>query len=298
MKTMKKMLIHKIAGIVIIGAAMVGCSKNEANRTSGHHTIRVMSYNIRYDNPDDGINTWNNRKERVVNVIRFNNVDIIGMQEAEYQQVTYLDEQLGKFDWSGVGRSDGKRGGEFSPVFYNAKRLEQLNNGTFWLSQTPGEPGKSWDAALPRIVSWVQLKEKETGKEFFFFNTHFDHIGEQARKESARLILQKIAAIAGEKIPVILSGDFNVPPGSEPYAILAETLKDAFHAGKYPHYGPVSTFMEEGDPFYVGSGNGGRRIDYIFTNSRVEVVRHGIIGTFRDGRFPSDHLPVLAVVTF
>lgn len=263
-----------------------------------NETLRVMSYNIRYDNPDDGINRWDNRKERVANLIRFQGVDLFGLQEAEYQQLMFLADQFEDFKWSGVGRTDGERAGEFSPVFYNAQRFEALDSGTFWLSETPGKPSTGWDAALPRIVSWVQLKEKTGDTEFFFFNTHFDHLGEKARKESAGVILRKIREIAGEDMPVILTGDFNATPDSEPYAVLSGTLNEAMKISKYPHYGPEATFLAEGGPFNVGDGKGGRRIDYIFTNTHVEVVHHGIVSTFREGRFPSDHLPVVAKVRF
>lgn len=269
-------------------------SKTDQNRL----TTRVMTYNIRYDNPDDGVNRWDNRKERVLNLIRFNKADIIGLQEAEYHQLKWLDDRLKEFDWSGVGRTDGKQEGEFSPVFFNTDRFEKLDGGTFWLSPTPGKPSKGWDAALPRIVSWVHLNEKVSGKTFYFFNTHFDHIGEDARRRSADLILRKIEEIAGGDLPVILTGDFNATPDSRPYAILTKELNDGFTSGEYPHYGPEATFMDENGPFYVGGGKGGGRIDYIFTNQKVKVLQHGIISSFRDGRFPSDHLPVVADLEF
>ncbi|MDX1619310.1 MAG: endonuclease/exonuclease/phosphatase family protein, partial [Balneolaceae bacterium] len=204
--------------------------------------------------------------------------------------------QFDTFDWSGVGRTDGKQAGEFSPIFYNSRRFEKLDNGTFWLSKTPDTPSRGWDAALPRIVSWVRLEERDSGTEFYFFNTHFDHRGEKARRESAGLILRKIGELAGESVPVIVTGDFNAAPDSDPYSVLTAELRDAMKVSLHPHYGPEATFLAEGGPFNVGSGKEGRRIDYIFVNERVEVKHHGIIGTFREGRFPSDHLPVVAEV--
>jgi len=294
-KMMLNTMIRLLTVVTILLTLIV--SKGTAQQ-SDEDGLWVMTYNIRFDNPDDGINTWENRKERVANLIRFHGADLFGLQEAEYHQVTYLADQLERFEWSGVGRTDGKKEGEFSPVFFNAGRFVKLDGGTFWLSDTPDNPSTGWDAALPRIVSWVMLRERETGQDFFFFNTHFDHRGEEARRQSAELILKKIGEITGGDYPVLLGGDFNSTPDSEPYGVLTGSLNDAMESSKYPHYGPLSTFMADGGPFYVAEGKGGVRIDYIFTNDRVDVLRHGIIGTFRDGRFPSDHLPVIAEVQF
>lgn len=289
---MKTYLLIKI---LICGALMTaGTGISNLVKGQSDTQIRVMSYNIRYDNPDDGINRWDNRKQRVGNLILFHRPDVIGLQEALLNQINWLENHLQDYEWIGVGRADGKNEGEFSPIFYNAERLEALEHNTFWLSSTPEKPSTGWDAALPRIVTWAHFRDRSTGEEFYAFNTHFDHRGEAARAESASLIINKIEGMAGEDIPVVLTGDFNAQPDSEPYSILTGALSDAFHATRLPHYGPEATYLDEDGGFSVSSGQGGRRIDYIFTNELTTVLRHGILSTFRDGRFPSDHLPVMA----
>jgi endonuclease/exonuclease/phosphatase family metal-dependent hydrolase len=289
------MVSYKLLSFLLLSIIMVSIAQAQSNAET---EIRVMSYNIRYDNPDDGINRWTNRSDRAASLIQFNKAEIIGLQEALHRQITWLDNSLEGYDWVGVGRTDGKLEGEFSPILYDAQRFELLQNGTFWLSPTPEKPSKGWDAALPRICTWVRLKERTSGKEFLVFNTHFDHRGEQAREESAKVIMQKIDEISGQETPVLLTGDFNTQPNSAPYNVITQTLADAFEHTSVPHSGPTATYLDEGGGFSVASGEGGRRIDYIFTNKNVTVLRHGILSTFRDGRFPSDHLPVVADVTF
>lgn len=258
------------------------------------NTMKVMSFNIRYANEGDGKHAWRYRKERVANLIRFYEVDLLGMQEALYEQVQYLDEQLKDFAWYGLGRDDGKLSGEFSPIFYRESVFELLDKGTFWLSETPEEPTKGWDADIKRVVTWVKLRDKENDQEFYYFNTHFDHRGVKAREESAKLILKRINKIA-QDFPVILTGDFNVPPDSQPYQILTgknSGLQDALKISKLPHYGSMKSFSG----FEVAPELPGDRIDYIFVNAQVEVLKHGILTDARDGAYTSDHLPVLAEV--
>ncbi len=156
-------------------------------------SVRIMSYNIRYDNPDDGINAWGKRKENVASLIRFYQADLIGLQEVLYKQLTYLEQQLAGYGRIGVGRDDGKQQGEFSPIFYAKEKLALLDQGTFWLSDTPDRPSVGWDASMERIATWGQFRHEASGDTVFFFNTHFDHRGEQAREESARLLRSRIA---------------------------------------------------------------------------------------------------------
>lgn len=274
------------------------CSFSEAPERVGQvvpESIRVISYNIRYDNPDDGINRWDNRKERVAGLIQFYHPDLLGIQEGLPHQVAYLEEQLSGYARVGIGRNGPDEGGEYSAVFYDTTRFEPLDTGTFWLSTEPSRPEAGWDAALPRIVTWIGLMEQTSGEVLYLFNTHFDHRGVRARQESAKLILRKIDEIAG-KHRVILTGDFNATPDSEPYRTLTSgDLKDGFYATHQPHTGPLVTFPNLETPFYLPDSTGmGKRIDYIFTNSGFTVARHAISGSYRDGRFPSDHLPVVA----
>ncbi|WP_421946418.1 endonuclease/exonuclease/phosphatase family protein [Phaeodactylibacter xiamenensis] len=258
--------------------------------------VNVMTFNIRYPNPDDGVNYWPNRKEKVASIIRFHQADIIGVQEAFRAQLDEISTMLPEYEWVGHCRTDGSLqpdpDNEFSAILYRYARFEKLNGGTFWLSPTPNEAGsKGWDAALPRVATWVKLRDKRNEGVFFVFNTHFDHRGDTARLESAKLILRKIRSIAGEA-PVMLTGDFNCGPGSLPYnAITAANspVEDAMHRSEMPHHGPNATWT---DSFKVPGT--GERIDYIFVTRGVIVHRHAALSESWGGRLPSDHLPVFA----
>lgn len=254
--------------------------------------LQVMSYNIRYDNPDDAPNNWDNRKHKVADFIQFYSPTFIGTQEALFHQLDYLDKNLPQYKWIGKGRTDGEKEGEFSALLYDTNTVELVedSDSTIWLSKTPEKPSKNWDAALPRILTWGKFEIKTTGEHLFVFNTHFDHIGEKAREESARIILQTIKKVAGEA-PVVLTGDFNIVDTSKPYEILTSSfLSDAQNTTKLPHVGANFTYSG----FEVKAPKEGRRIDYIFTNDAVQVLKHATLTSFQDGYFLSDHLPVVA----
>ena len=181
--------------------------------------LTVISYNIRYDNPNDGENQWKYRKERVANYIKEIRPDIIGMQEVLDPQLVFLDVSLTEFSFVGVGREDGKTKGEYSPILYNSNSLSLLQTDTFWLSETPTVISVGWDAALERICTYAQFEHKETGQKFWVFNTHFDHIGELARIQSAKLINQKVKMLNMNNSPVVITGDFNLTPDTAPIKI-------------------------------------------------------------------------------
>lgn len=261
-------------------------------RRNANHTMNVLTFNIRFDNPADSINAWPNRKDMVADLIRFHECDVIGVQEALLHQLKDMEERLPDHNWVGVGRDDGKAQGEFSAIFYNKKAFQLIDSGTFWLSPTPDVPSKGWDAAIVRVCTWVKLMNRHVGKEVVVFNTHYDHIGEQARQESSKLIVQKIKEIAGN-FPVILTGDFNSEPNSPAYKTVAETFRDAYVATKAKPYGPVGTWNG-----FDYNASLDRRIDYVFVLGEVEVAKYGVLTDSRDRRFPSDHLPVLTEITF
>jgi endonuclease/exonuclease/phosphatase family metal-dependent hydrolase len=243
--------------------------------------------------PSDGEHAWPYRKNDVAALFKFHRADIFGVQEALPGQMDDLAAALPDYSYEGVGRDDGIREGEFSAVFYRNSKFEKLDGSTFWLSETPGECSFGWDAACRRVCSWVHLKEKHTGQEFYVFNTHFDHRGDEARRESASLILKKMEEISGGKAPVVLCGDFNLPPSSEPIALIKDKLKDAYEVTLSAPYSSVATFhgFSYDDPPRD-------RIDYVFVSSDVKVLRYGALTDSRDRSFFSDHLPVLVSLQF
>jgi endonuclease/exonuclease/phosphatase family metal-dependent hydrolase len=273
--------------IAALALASGGCSSPSQDATDG---LNAMSFNIRFNNPGDSIHAWPNRRDRVASVIRFHQADVAGLQEALIGQIRDLEQRLPGYAWIGVGRDDGEEGGEFSPIFYRTDRLELLDHDTFWLSEAPDVPGsQSWDAALPRIVTWARFRDRQTDRTFYHLNTHFDHVGEEARLESARLITQRVDSLAGD-VPTVVTGDFNVTPDTAPYAHLANALTDAYTAVDVPH-GPPSTFFG-----FEVTEEPGRRIDYVFTTNGVAAQRFGTLTDQWRGHYPSDHLPVLAEV--
>jgi len=261
--------------------------------------IRIMTCNIRYENPwDTGAISWANRKTFILSTIQYHKADIIGMQEVLHSQLLFFDSAMRDFSHVGVGREDGKEKGEYAPIFYDHNRFELLKDSVFWLSPTPDNVSKGWDAALERICTWAKLKDKRNGKVFFVFNTHFDHLGVQAREESAKLILRQIARIAGNA-PVLLTGDFNTAEETKPIGILTGKLKepdphlyDAMHLSALPHHGSIKTFCG----FRVKDGVIGERIDYIFVSVKISVLKHATLTDFTGDHFPSDHFPVISDV--
>ncbi|WP_423127008.1 endonuclease/exonuclease/phosphatase family protein [Gaoshiqia sp. Z1-71] len=251
--------------------------------------IRVMTYNIRYNNPGDGIHVWPNRKADVVELLRSRKPDVFGLQEALLGQINDIASFMPGYDWVGVGRDDGVNQGEYVPIFYNSQRYQLKLQGWFWLSETPDIPSKGWDAALPRLCTYVLLEDYETRANFWVFNSHFDHLGEEARKESARLILKKVHELNNDKLPVILTGDFNASPDADPIRILERRLNDSRQKSEVEPSGPEGTF--NGFDFNSPLKD---RIDYIFVNRKVTVTKYEVITDSKDQCYPSDHLPVLA----
>ena len=291
---MKRFGLWLLAWAMIMGMAAGAAEPDGA-------VLRVMTYNIRYNNPGDGVNAWPNRKDHVAEMIGTKaHADLAGLQEALREQIGDLAARLPGYAWFGVGRDDGKDKGEHTPIFYRQERFELLDHNTFWLSETPEVPGsKSWDAAITRIVTWGKFKDKTSGIEFYYFNTHFDHIGRQARTESARLIWKKIQSLT-LGAPVFLTGDFNVPEKSEAYRVLTgntpeagpvSDLRDARYLSQTGHQGPTSTFANKD---WTQFREPESKIDFIFVRQGIQVLSHKVLDDQYDGRFPSDHLPVVA----
>jgi len=260
--------------------------------TAAAAPMNVASYNLRMNTPQDGPNAWPARKEMVKALIRHHAFDIVGTQEGLPDQIAELA-GMEEFDHVGVGRDDGKQAGEHSAIFYRKSRFALLDKGDFWLSETPDRPSLGWDATCcNRIVSWAKLRERDNGRVFYVFSAHFDHEGVVARRASSDLLLRKIAEISrGE--PAICVGDFNSTPDTPQMQAMAKTMRDAYQVSKTPPYGPVGTY--NGFRFDVPMRD---RIDYIYVDRHVEVLSYAALSDSLNGRYPSDHHPVVARIEF
>jgi len=256
--------------------------------------LKAMTFNVRLDTDSDGLNQWKYRIKHCGELIRYHQADIIGLQEAYLHQITDLEKELPGFGWFGKGRDDGKAEGEFSALMYRKSKFKLIKESTFWLSDSCDKVGFGWDAACRRVVTWGQFQEIKSGKKFFVFNTHFDHLGKVARRESAKLILRKIEEIAG-KTPVILTGDFNATPDDEPIQILVDgknpaRVIDAEKISQNGHYGPYSSFNG------FTKEQQGRHIDYVFIKNGPTVLQHTTHSETWENKYPTDHFPVSAVI--
>ncbi|MCX6231556.1 MAG: endonuclease/exonuclease/phosphatase family protein [Bacteroidetes bacterium] len=257
-------------------------------------TIKLITYNIRYDNSGDGLNAWSNRKDFFCNQLKFYAPDIFGIQEGLENQINYIDSSLQVYNYVGVGRDDGKKKGEHSAIFYNTKKFILIQQSTFWLSETPDIISKGWDAALNRICTYALFETKDSKQKFWVFNTHFDHIGELARTNSAKLIVEKIKSLNKSNYPVFLMGDFNSESNTDAYKHIITYLSDAKNVAKDLVFGPEGSF--NGFQFTKPVTE---RIDFIFVDTRkIEVKNFAILSDSKDCRYPSDHLPVYIEATF
>lgn len=260
----------------------------ESNKDMENPAYMVSSFNLRMDTPNDSLNSWSHRKNMVNDLLVYHDIDIVGTQEGFHHQLEDI-KRIPYFEYVGIGRDDGGTKGEYSAIFYNKDKFEALENGDFWYSETPDIPGLGWDATCcNRICSWVKLKDKKTRTEFIVFNSHFDHQGVKAREESAKLLLKKVAEIAGG-LPTIITGDLNSLPETMQVKLISEKFNDAYKVSKNPPYGPVGTFNSFNwhAPFK-------NRIDYIFVSDAIEVLKYATLMDALEMRFPSDHLPVVA----
>jgi endonuclease/exonuclease/phosphatase family metal-dependent hydrolase len=282
---------HSLFSLLLV-LFLCGCSNNIRK-----DAIKVITLNIRYDNPDDSLNGWSDRAAMVCSFLKNENPDILGMQEVLLNQYEVFDSVLKEYASVGVGRSDGAKGGEMNPVFYRKERFDMTRTKTFWLSETPEIAGSlAWGSGLPRIVTWMELVDKKTHEHLFFFNTHFAHDSDSARIMSSKLLLTKVDSIAAG-FPFIVTGDFNQLSTSKGYEILtgpAESiplLRDTYVVSDKNPEGPAYTFNGFSDK--QGSG----RIDYIFVKDGMKVLNHSTIVKKERSIYISDHWPVEAVIS-
>jgi endonuclease/exonuclease/phosphatase family metal-dependent hydrolase len=257
-------------------------------------TLKVMTYNIRLDVASDGENDWNHRKDYFTSQIQFYEPDIFGVQEAKPNQVIDIATSLMKYDNVGIGR-EGIGKGESSNIFYKKERFRVKESNTFWLSETPNEISKGWDAAFNRVCTYALFKDLKTKQLFWVFNTHLDHIGEDARTKGIQLILSKIKELNTKKYPVIFMGDFNSEPNENRIISLKKVMDDSREVSQEKPFGPSGTFNNFRHDAPVT-----KLIDYIFIskNSILKVKKYAILSDSKDLRYPSDHLPVYVEINF
>ena len=269
-------------------------------------TLTVGSYNIRYKNHDDEVagNAWKNRYPSICKQIRWERPDIFGAQEVLHEQLTDLEANLPEYRWIGVGRDDGKEAGEYAAIFYNPTRVTLLEEGHFWLNETPDRPALGWDAACIRICTWGHFRDTQSGRDFYFLNLHMDHVGAVARRESAKLVMQRITEMTdnGEKLAV-LTGDFNVSQRDELYRLFTDSgvLKDCYECAEM-RWAENGTYIGFDYHFHTTD-----RIDHIFVTPRTMVDAYAVRTDSRwqkdmnhrmSRRCLSDHYPVFARIRF
>ncbi len=249
--------------------------------------LKVMTYNIRLDVASDGVNAWENRKEFLTNQIKFYSPDVMGTQEGRSNQIKYMKDVLTDYKIIGHGR-DGGDNGEYSAIFYNSNKVKVEQDSTFWLSKTPEKRSKDWDAAIERICTYGLFTDLESLEKVWIVNTHLDHIGQESRVNSMKLIEEQIKVINHMNYPVIVMGDLNVEPDNELITNLKQNFIDTKEVSKLK-FGPEGTFngFKFSEPVT-------RRIDYIFVSksSKIKVNKYAVLSDSKDLKYPSDHLPV------
>lgn len=277
---MKKLVWRVLLSLTLGTATLQGWAQS----------FSAMTFNIRLDAPHDGEDNWHVRKVDVVRLISKQKPAFLGIQEGLPQQVLYLDSMLVNYDYIGVGRDDGAMQGEFSAVFFNAKEFILETSGTFWLSESPERPSVGWDASYNRVCTYGLFTHRNSQLKLWVFNTHFDHVGLEARRQSAHLILQRMSEYnENSSFPVVVMGDFNATPDEEPIRLIQASLQDAMLVSTEPFTGPPGTFNG-----FRPDAALDRRIDYIFVDGLlVKNYRH-LRDKTKKGRWVSDHLPVRA----
>ena len=281
--------MHMIKRIFILAAALLmSLPLLQAKGDEGSENLKVMSYNIRLGSGKDGTNSWALRYTATEEMLKDQKPDVFGVQEALDYQVHYIEDMCG-YESVGVGREDGKKEGEHMSIFWNKKTVSMLKWGTFWLSETPQKPSKGWDAACFRTATWALMKDKKTGKKFYFVNAHLDHEGKEAQKNGLKLIVEKIAEMNPEGLPMVLTGDFNIEPSNPALADLDARMQS------------TRKIAEKTDDLttYNGWGKSSKMIDYIYVSGFSSCPEYQTVTKrYADRKFISDHYPICATLIF
>lgn len=279
---MKKSML--LAALMLLSLSLSAQKKN-----ADDEGLKVMSYNIRLGEAKDGTNSWNLRYPATAEMILDQAPDVFGVQEAMDYQVLFIDENFKNYENVGVGRENGKKKGEHMSIFWNKKTVSMLKWGTFWLSETPDKPSKGWDAECFRTATWALMKDKETGRKFYFVNTHLDHVGKESRRNGLNLIMERIAQLNTDSLPVVLTGDFNMNPDDPALSDLDAKMSCTRR---------IAEKTDSHDTFN-GWGRGKGIIDYIYCSGFSSCSEYQTVTKrYADRKFISDHYPVCAVLIF
>ena len=272
--------IFMLAAAIVMSLPLLQAQENEG--------LKVMSYNIRLGSAQDGTNSWALRYSATEEMLKDQKPDVLGVQEALEYQIRYIEDMCG-YESVGVGRENGKAEGEHMSIFWNKKTLKMLKWGTFWLSETPQKPSMGWDAACFRTATWALMKDKRTGKKFYFVNTHLDHKGAEAQKNGLNLIMDKIAEINAEGLPMVLTGDFNMEPSNPNLAELDARMQSARKIAA----------QTDSHATYNGWGKSSTMIDYIYVSGFSSCPEYQTVTKrYKDRKFISDHYPIFARLIF
>ena len=277
--------------LIVSAVLMVLPFTSSAQKQSRDYDLKVMSYNIRMGTAKDGTNSWEYRYPATAMMIQDQKPDVFGVQEAFDFQIRFIEDNFTDYDCVGVGRDNGKSEGEHMSIFWNKKTIKMIKWGTFWLSETPEKPSKGWDAACKRTATWALMKDKNTGKMFYFVNTHLDHRGSEARRQGLNLIVSRIDEINQKGYPMVLTGDFNMKPDDAALTGLEQRMQSARKiAPKTDNHATLNLW---------GKGKADMVIDYIYVSGFSACPEyHTVNEKYGQWKYISDHYPVYAKLIF
>lgn len=277
--------------LIVSAVLMVLPFISSAQKQTRDYDLKVMSYNIRMGTAKDGTNSWEYRYPATAMMIQDQKPDVFGVQEAFDFQIRFIEDNFTDYDCVGVGRDNGKSEGEHMSIFWNKKTVKMIKWGTFWLSETPEKPSKGWDAACKRIATWALMKDKNTGKMFYFVNTHLDHRGSEARRQGLNLIVSRIDEINQKGYPMVLTGDFNMKPDDAALTGLEQRMQSARKiAPKTDNHATLNLW---------GKGKADMVIDYIYVSGFSACPEyHTITEKYGAWKYVSDHYPIYAKLIF